>query len=116
MAMRKFVYGDNVVEKSDEYSIEDVKEVMAELFPELSNADYEESADGTVTFTVRSGEKGANRKFVYGDNVVEKSDEYSVEDVKEVMAELFPELLNADHEISDDGTVVTFTVRSGEKG
>lgn len=113
---RKYVYGTNVIEQSADLAIEEVKEALAEFFPELENATHTVDADGTVTFSIRAANKGADRrKYVYGTNVIEQPADLEIEEVQEALAEFFPELDNATHEIAEDGTV-TFSIRAANKG
>lgn len=58
MAMRKYVYGENVIEQDASIPVAQVQEAMAEFFPELANATYTEAEDGTVTFVIRAATKG----------------------------------------------------------
>lgn len=113
---RKYVYGANVIEQPAELSIEEVKEALSEFFPELENAVHTVDEEGTVTFSIRAANKGADRrKYVYGTNVIEQPADLSVEEVQEALAEFFPELENATYEMAEDGTV-TFSIRAANKG
>jgi hypothetical protein len=116
MATRRYVYQGSVIEQPVDVSIEEVKQAMSDFFPELANADYEVDADGTVRFVVRAASKGAGmRKYIYQNNVIEQPADLPIEDVKDVLAEFFPELANADYSLNDNGDVV-FTVRAASKG
>ena len=115
MAQRKYVYGTNVIMQDAELEINEVQEALSQVFPELANATHEVAEDGTVTFLIRSGDKGATRKYVYGTNVITQDAELEINEVQEALSQVFPELANATYEVAEDGTV-TFSIRSGDKG
>ena len=98
-------------------SLEEIKQAAVEYDPSLSNADVVVSGD-TVSFVKRAGTKGAEQisKVVYQGRTFEvDTDMYdNPQDIKDAMAEIYPELSNADYVISGD--TMTFVMRAGTKG
>lgn len=115
MADRKFVYKNNVIMRPETEPVEAVQEALAEWFPELENAEYTQDEEGAVTFYVPAATKGADRKFIYKNNVIMRPASEPVEDVQEALAEWFPELENAEYSEDTEGTI-TFYVPAATKG
>lgn len=107
------VYNDTRIELREGTSVEQAKEVLSGLYPELANATAEIDGD-VIRFKVQSGTKGAAVFAVYNDTRIELREGTSVEQAKEVLSGLYPELANATAEI--DGDVIRFKVQSGTKG
>lgn len=112
---RKVIYGSNTLDVEDDaLSVKEIQASMAEIFPELKNAEASVSGSN-ITFTVKAGTKGMARKVVYGSNTLDVEDDaLSVKEIQASMAEIFPELKNADASVQGDNIV--FTVKAGTKG
>ncbi|BCO16264.1 virion structural protein_gp211 [Bacillus phage vB_BceM_WH1] len=113
--MRKVVYGSTTVDIEDNnLTVEDIREVMSETYPELANATHTER-DGVIEFKVQAGTKGALRVVKYGSTTIDiEDDALTVNDIREVMSETYPELANASH--TQEGNVIEFKVQAGTKG
>jgi hypothetical protein len=98
----------------DNMTITQIRDTMSEYFPELKNASHRIDGD-KVYFEVKAGTKGA-RTVYYAQNepftIVD--DNMSIPQIRDTMAEYFPELKNASHRI--DGDKVYFEVKAGTKG
>lgn len=112
---RVVVYGSNRLNVEDAtLSAKDIQASMAEIFPELKNATFEEVGN-EIRFTVKAGTKGSTRVVVYGSNRLNVEDaSLSAKDIQASMAEIFPELKNATFE--EVGNEIRFTVKAGTKG
>ena len=51
-------YGDEVITVDSSLSVDEARECLVELFPDVSSANYSEDGDGNVTFHATAGEKG----------------------------------------------------------
>jgi phage terminase Nu1 subunit (DNA packaging protein) len=107
------VYGDTTLAVEEGTSLNDVKASMAQIFPELKNAEAVLSGS-TITFQVKAGTKGSGLTVVYGDTTLAVEAGTSLADVKASMAQIFPELKNAEAVLS--GSTITFQVKAGTKG
>jgi phage terminase small subunit len=56
--IKKYRFGDDVIEAPENLSAEDVREAWKEVHPALENAEILTAEDGTVEFHVRAGSKG----------------------------------------------------------
>lgn len=114
-AVRVVKYGATEIEIDDpNLSISDIREVMAETYPELSNATHTQVGN-VIEFKVQAGTKGSVRVVKYGATEIEIDDpNLSINDIREVMAETYPELSNATH--TQNGNVIEFKVQAGTKG
>ena len=56
--VRKVKYNTFELNVDVDLSIDEIREELAEIFPEIENADYTQDEEGTITFTMRAGEKG----------------------------------------------------------
>jgi PRTRC genetic system protein C len=114
----KFVIINNAkydVDGSAVNSLDEIKEVALEIEPGLSNAEPVQNGD-TVTFTYHAGTKGAGiTRVVYNNEVYNNSDpEADPKDIRDALAETYPELVNATWVVSGD--TMTFRVAAGTKG
>lgn len=107
------VYNDTRIELREGTSVEQAKEILSRLYPELANSTAELDGD-VIRFKVQSGTKGAALFAVYNDTRIELREGTSVEQAKEILSRLYPELANATAEI--DGDVIRFKVQAGTKG
>lgn len=112
---RKVIYGSNTLDVEDNtLSVKEIQASMAEIFPELKNAEAAVQGDNII-FTVKAGTKGMARKVVYGSNTLDvEDDSLSVKEIQASMSEIFPELKNAEASVQGDNIV--FTVKAGTKG
>lgn len=115
MAVRTVVYGGNRLSITDDsLSVDQIKRSMSDIYPELANA--EASVVGNeIHFKVKAGTKGATRTVVYGGNRLSITDDsLSVEQIKRSMADIYPELANAEATVV--GSEIHFKVKAGTKG
>ena len=112
---RTVVYGSNRLTVEDgSLSAKEIQASMAEIFPELKNATYEERGN-EIHFTVKAGTKGMARTVVYGSNrLTVEDDSLSAKEIQASMSEIFPELKNAT--FTEQGSEIHFTVKAGTKG
>lgn len=110
---KKAVYGSIVLDFPADTSSETIRQTLALTYPELANADILEG-DGTITFKVKSGTKGATIAAKYNDVSVDFPEGTSVETIRQTLSLTYPELANAEHTVS--AGAVTFKVKSGTKG
>lgn len=115
MSARTVVYGSNRLNVEDaSLSAKEIQASMAEIFPELKNATFEEVGN-EIIFTVKAGTKGMARTVVYGSNRLNVDDDsLSAKEIQASMSEIFPELKNATFE--ESGSEIIFTVKAGTKG
>ncbi len=57
-SIKKYRFGDDVIEAPADLSADDVREAWKEVHPALENAEILTAEDGTVEFHVRAGSKG----------------------------------------------------------
>lgn len=112
---RTVVYGSNRLSIEDaSLSVKEIQDSMSEIFPELKNATAEVQGN-EIHFTVKAGTKGMARTVVYGSNRLSiEDDSLSVNEIKESMSEIFPELKNAT--ATTQGNEIHFEVKAGTKG
>ncbi len=112
--MRTVQYaGNNLVIEDDTMSLAQIKESMAEIFPELQNATPTQEGE-IIKFEVKAGTKGTRTVQYAGNNLVIEDDTMTLAQIKESMAEIFPELQNATP--TQEGEIVKFEVKAGTKG
>lgn len=110
----KVVYKENLVNLPEGTSVEEARNILSNIYPEVANATAEETDEG-LRFVLTAGTKGSDELRVrYGDTEINLPGDTSVEDAREVLSQIHPEVANATAQ-EDDG-VVTFTVQSGKKG
>ena len=56
--LRKYRFGNDVIETSADTNPEDVREAWMEVYPALENADIVQAENGDYEFHVRAGSKG----------------------------------------------------------
>ena len=56
--VRKAKYQDYEVVIKDGDSVDEVREYLSEIFPEVKHAQAETDGDGNITFTLVAGQKG----------------------------------------------------------
>ena len=56
--VKKYRFGDDVIEAPADLSAEEVRDAWAETYPALANATVMEAADGVYEFHVQAGTKG----------------------------------------------------------
>ena len=56
-SMKKYRFGDDIIEVSSDYSLEDVRTAWSKTYPSLENATTLTNSDGIVEFHVSGGEK-----------------------------------------------------------
>ena len=54
----KVIYNDNVLNLSEGTTVEEAREALTPIYPELANAEGVTDANGDITFTVVAGKKG----------------------------------------------------------
>lgn len=113
---RTVIYGSNepFVIQDDSLSLAQIRDTMAEYFPELKNASPRQEGNN-IYFDVKAGTKGA-RTVIYGSNepFVIQDDSLSLTQIRDTMAEYFPELKNASPR--QEGNNIYFDVKAGTKG
>ena len=110
----KVVYGDTQLDVDASTPLNEIKNAMAEIFPELKNATVTQEGN-TVRFAPKAGTKGADQlKVVYGDTQLDVDAATPLAEIKNAMAEIFPELKNAT--VTQEGNVVRFAPKAGTKG
>ena len=110
----KVVYKENTVNLPDGTSTEEARNILANIYPEVANATAEETSEG-LRFVLNAGTKGSDELTVrYGDTEINLPGDTSVDDAREVLSQIHPEIANAQAQESE-GTI-TFTVQSGKKG
>lgn len=113
---RTVIYGSNdpFTIMDDSLSLEQIKNTMADFFPELKNATPRQEGNN-IYFDVKAGTKGA-RTVIYGSNdpFTIMDDSLSLEQIKNTMADFFPELKNATPR--QEGNNIYFDVKAGTKG
>jgi cold shock CspA family protein len=114
---RTVIYGQNepFTIENDNLSLNQIRDTMAEFFPELKNAAPRQEGD-KVYFDVKAGTKGMARTVIYGQNepFTIENDSLSLNQIRDTMAEFFPELKNATPR--QEGDKVYFDVKAGTKG
>lgn len=110
----KVTYNDNVLTLPEGTTVEDARNSLKAIYPEIANATAEETSDG-IKFVVQAGKKGSDQlKVVYGDNVLSLPAETTTEAARESLKMIYPEIANA--HADRDGDTLTFTVEAGKKG
>ena len=56
--VKKYRYGDDVIEADESVSIEDVRQAWMNTYPAIENARVRTASDGTTEFVVSGGSKG----------------------------------------------------------
>ena len=107
------VYGDTRLAVEAGTSLDDIKNSMSQIFPELKNSEAK-LVGAEVHFTVKAGTKGSGLTVVYGDTRLAVEAGTSLDDIKNSMSQIFPELKNSEAKLV--GSEVHFTVKAGTKG
>lgn len=96
--------------------IEEVKESLKAVYPELANAEALE-IEGGYELRVQSNTKGSDEEFTqisFNGTTIDVPAGLSVEQARESLKAIYPEVANATPQVS--GGVLTFTVQSNTKG
>lgn len=111
----KVVYGDTQLDVDAATPLAEIKTAMSEIFPELKNATVTQEGN-IVRFAPKAGTKGMAEqlKVVYGDTQLDVDAATPIAEIKNAMAEIFPELKNAT--VTQEGNVVRFAPKAGTKG
>lgn len=110
----KVTYNDNALTLPEGTTVEDARNALKAIYPEIANAEAVE-VDGGIEFKVQAGKKGSEGlKVVYGDNALNLPAGTTTEDAREALKAIYPEIANASAE--RDGDTLTFTVQAGKKG
>jgi len=56
--VRKAKYQEHSVIIENDMTVDEAREYLAEIFPEVAHAQATEDADGNITFTIVAGQKG----------------------------------------------------------
>lgn len=114
---RMVIYGANepFPIHNDDLSLPQIRDTMAEYFPELKNATPRQEGNN-IYFDVKAGTKGMARMVIYGANepFPIHNDDLSLPQIRDTMAEYFPELKNATPR--QEGNNIYFDVKAGTKG
>lgn len=114
---RMVIYGANepFPIQNDDLSLPQIRDTMAEYFPELKNATPRQEGNN-IYFDVKAGTKGMPRMVIYGANepFPIQNDDLSLPQIRDTMAEYFPELKNATPR--QEGNNIYFDVKAGTKG
>lgn len=113
--MLKVVYGDTQLDVAVGTPITEIQSAMSEIFPELKNANVTQQGN-TITFSPKAGTKGMAEqlKVVYGDTQLDVDSTTPINEIKNAMSEIFPELKNAT--VTQEGNVIRFAPKAGTKG
>lgn len=110
----KVTYNDNSLTLPEGTTTEAAREALVGIYPEIANATAEVTSEG-IEFKVQAGKKGSDLlKVVYGDNTISLPIDTTIENAREALKGIYPEIANATAEL--DGDTLTFTVQAGKKG
>lgn len=110
----KVTYNDNTLTLPEGTTVEDARNALKAIYPEIANAEAVETDDG-IEFKVQAGKKGSDSlKVVYGDNTLSLPAGTSTEDARDALKAIYPEIANASADL--DGDTLTFSVQAGKKG
>ena len=109
----KVIYNDNTVNLPEGTTVEEARQALKGIYPEVANATAEE-VDGGIRFVVQSGTKGADLRVIYGENEINLPEGTTDEEARQALATIHPEVANATS--NRDGDTLRFVVQSGTKG
>ena len=115
MSEKTYRFGDEVITAPADLSVTQVREIWEAVHPSLANATAVEMEDGSVSFQVRAGTKGADKTYKFGEETITAPEDLSVAQVREIWEAVHPSLANATAVEMGDGSV-EFQVRAGTKG
>ena len=58
MATKNVTFGDDTVTVDSDLSVDEARECLADLFPDVRGATFTEDEEGNITFHATAGEKG----------------------------------------------------------
>ncbi|OTO09186.1 hypothetical protein A5882_003516 [Enterococcus sp. 4E1_DIV0656] len=116
------VYQNSTIPLPAGTTADQAKTLLALTYPEISNADVNESVVNgvrTIAFTAKSGTKGADSvQAVYQNSIIPLPAGTTADQAKTLLALTYPEISNADvtETVANGVRSITFAAKSGTKG
>lgn len=109
-------YNENTVSLPEGTTVDEAKDILARIYPEVSNAEGNVDDEGNIDLKVVSGTKGADVRVTFGSTSISLPEGTTEDEAREVLAGVHPEIANATSDFDEDENVIRFKVKSGEKG